>query len=338
MEMLSFKKTVAELEVLEIQRQDFARTLARCVQSAGQYAVELHPDASLVFREHMERLAEQTETLAQPLDLEHFHSSFRGELRDYRDQAQQAIDLLRTEVANAMQSVHDFMTKVTSTGSDHEKVIRTEFRHLEIAAEAGDLATIRTAIQVTAAKALESCEELRRGNQMIVAQLQDEIRHLHREVDQERRAAQTDLVSTSWNRLKLDARIKDLFLLNEPFTVLLVGIADWSALASQNAELIPTALRSMVGRLQSLAGKEGMVGRWSDEIFAVVFNLPLHGVAATPERIVEALSGNYSLQRDGTAHALTVTVRVQAVERPKDVRESGFYLNLGQAAFSVTAD
>ena len=95
---------------------------------------------------------------------------------------------------------------------------------------------------------------------------------------------------------------------------------------------------ALAGRLQTASGRNGeigMVGRWSEETFSIVFNLPLTGAPITPAAMTKALSGAYAIQHDGVSSDIQVDVRVKAVEREKDSPESRFYLNLGQAAFDV---
>ncbi|MFM2125102.1 MAG: Diguanylate cyclase, domain [Acidobacteriota bacterium] len=177
-------------------------------------------------------------------------------------------------------------------------------------------------------------------DEVTIAQLQDEIRSLHREVEHERRAALEDPVTHLWNRAKLDARIQDLVLLNETFCVFTLGIRNLSQLAASDARLHSETLRAFGRRLQNCvktSGEIGMPGRWSEDCFAIVFNLPLSGVPVAAEQLQSTLGGNYSIQLDGESHIVSLDLRVQAVERPKGGNEGAFFLSLGQAAFSITA-
>jgi GGDEF domain-containing protein len=168
--------------------------------------------------------------------------------------------------------------------------------------------------------------------------LQDEIRNLHREVDQQRRAAMTDQATNIWNRAKLDNRVKDLVLLNEPFCVILIGVPDLVQVTRRDPRLIPGLLQALAGRLQTMAqkgGEAGMAGRWSDEAFALIFNLPL---SAIPMKLVEmqkTLCSAYTVQLEGASVEVSITAHIATVERPKDSNESAFYLQLGQAAFEA---
>jgi len=122
--------------------------------------------------------------------------------------------------------------------------------------------------------------------------------------------------------------------------VYLVGVPNILAIARHDPRLAPGCLNALAGRLQSTAseaGEIGMTGRWSEEIFAIVYNLPRAGVPHSPEAMLRNLSGRYAIQLGGESHPVDLSVSVHCVERPKDSSETAFYLHLGQAAFSAIA-
>ena len=223
---------------------------------------------------------------------------------------------------------------------EQEKTLSREFKALEATAETGDLNTIRSAIHETVDSALRGFEEIRRAREITIAQLQDEIRSLHREVEHERRAAHEDPATHLWNRAKLDARIQDLVLLNETFCVFIIGIRNLTQLGARDSRLPSDCMRAFAKRLTNLvaqSGEIGMVGRWSEDCVAIVFNLPLAGAPLPMEQLHATLGGAYSIQLDGVSHTVQLALRIQPIERPKGSNEGAFYLSLGQAAFSVTA-
>ena len=122
--------------------------------------------------------------------------------------------------------------------------------------------------------------------------------------------------------------------------VFILGIRNLSQLAASDARLHSETLRAFGRRLQNCvktSGEIGMPGRWSEDCFAIVFNLPLSGVPIAIDQLRSTLGGNYAIQLDGESHIVSLDLRVQAVERPKGGSEGAFFLSLGQAAFSVTA-
>jgi GGDEF domain-containing protein len=288
----------------------------------------------------LDALADRAAHLETGSELDQLNSDFRGELRVYRDRLQTEVDQLRREVAQTVEAMQNMIGSVAQSGGDHEQTLRREFQALDQTVQSGDLGAIRSAIHHAAETALKSCEEIRRAREVVIAQLQDEIRNLHRTVDRERHAMQTDAATGLWSRAKLDSRIKDLILLNEGFSVFLAGVVDFAEATHEDVRLVPGSLASLAGRLQNLAGKDGeigMAGRWSEEIFAILFKLPLTGVPITPRAMQRSLSGDYAIQTDGVCQTVRLDIHVRAVERVPDGNESTFYLQLGQAAFSVIA-
>lgn len=338
MSVISLRKSVEQLDHAAEQRQLLQQALSRCIQSASQYVIELNPHDADSLRSNLDRLVEKTESLSDPAEWDQLSADFRGELRIYRDEEQQKADHLRSEMASVVEAMQSFIASVSQNGCDHERTLRKEFQTLETTAQTGDIELIRKAIRTAVDTALKSCDQIRRSREVVIAQLQDEIRNLHREVDHERRAALTDPATGVWTRSKLDSRIKDLILLNEEFCVFLVGIPDVVKVARQDPRFVPGCLHALAGRLQIIAsegGEIGMTGRWSEEVFAIVFNLPLAGVPLSAEAMQQELAGSYSVQLDGESREVHLTVNVQCVERPKDSSETSFYLHLGQAAFSA---
>lgn len=345
MSLLSLRKSVDDLDQFEAQRtqieerrSQLQQTLHRCIQATCQYAIELNHRDATVFRDNIDRIAAAVNGDLTKPQCAQIASDFRGELRGYHGKTQREADRLRSEMDSMVESMQGLIANIATSGSDHERVLHQEFSALEETAQTGDLATLKAAIHHAAETAIKSCGEIRRSCEVVIAQLQDEIRNLHREVDQQRRAAMTDQATNIWNRAKLDNRVKDLVLLNEPFCVILIGIPDLVQVTRRDPRLIPGLLQAIAGRLTTMAkkgGESGMAGRWNDEVFAIVFNLPLMAVPLTPADMKKTLSSAYTVQLDGASIEVSISAHVTTVERPKDSNESAFYLQLGQAAFEA---
>jgi hypothetical protein len=344
MSVLSFRKSVEQLDqALDQANQKqvaMQRILSRCITSAGEYSIELKSEDKTALRNNLERLSNQTKSLLGSSEADRLANEFRGALRAYSELAQAEVTRMRTETVDVMESMQTFIVKVLDSGTNQEQILRQEFEGLEAKALTGEITAIRAAIRHAGEVALKSCEDIQRSQGIVIAQLEDEIRHLHQVVDHEHRAALSDPTTGVWNRAKLDGRIKDLILLNEGFCVFLVGLPNLAQIARSDPRIAAGLLRALAGRLQSISGKNGeigMAGRWNEETFAIVFNLPLSGAPTTPASAEAALSGTYSIQHDGAASDIEVPVHVRAVERPKDSQDASFYLQLGQAVFNVTA-
>lgn len=336
MSVLSLRKSVEALD----DREAVRNTLIRCIEDVAQYAIEVNPDTVKGYRGNILRIADRGLEAHQAAHWEQLRADFRGELRNYRDETQQDVRRLREEVTIAVESMRCLIENVATSGTDHEQALRREFDTLEETAQTADVETIRSAIHHAAVTAIQSFEKIRHEQQLVITQLQEEIRGLHREVDQERRSAFSDPATGVWNRTKLDGRIKDLVLLNETFCVFLIGVPYLSKIAAPDARIAPGLLRALAGRLQTLAerqGEIGMTGRWGEDCFAVVFNLPLTSAPLYRRDTETVLSGSYALQMDGVSQQFPLTVRLRAVERVKDSPERAFYTELGRAAFEAVS-
>jgi hypothetical protein len=80
-----------------------------------------------------------------------------------------------------------------------------------------------------------------------------------------------------------------------------------------------------------------MAGRWSEEIFAIIFKLPLASAPLSPSSMEHSLTTHYAVEIDGISYTIPLKVRVHAIEYSPDGDETAFYVQMGQAAFSVTA-
>src|SRR5262249_41688714 len=149
-----------------------------------------------------------------------------------------------------------------------------EFDNLERAAETGDLSQIRAAIDHTVTTVRQSCQDMQSANNAVVAQLRDEIRSLHKEIEKERRALFTDRDSGVSNRHKVDWRLQDLLRKDEPLCVLVVGVSNLRALGEeQSRTVVDGLLQALVKRLLNLIGDDAMLGRFNEDVFVAITDL-----------------------------------------------------------------
>ena len=338
MSVLSFRKSVDQLDLAAERNALMQKTLARVIDTTGPHTVELNSEKLRTFRTNMGQLRDRAETVTDAAGAEQLHADFRNELRHYAEATQGEVRRLRGEMSDVVASIQSFLAESVRSGTNHHQVLQREFKNLNDVAQAGNLTAIRGAVRRATETAFRSYEEIQRAQDTVIAQLQDEIRHLHEQVGQERKAALSDPGTGLWGRSKLDGRITELLLLNEGFCVFLIGAPRLLQISRRDPRLGPALLRALAGRLQNASGangENGMAGRWSAEVFAVIFNLPLASAPASAAELRAQLSGDYAIQLEGVTTNLVVDVSVQAVERQQDTPEAAFYQALGSTAFQV---
>ena len=115
----------------------------------------------------------------------------------------------------------------------------------------------------------ESIDVMQRSHQAAVAQLRDEIRVLHEEVDRARNAEWTNATTGFWNRRKLDTRIAELIATDRPFCLMLVRVRNLPQIAAQHPKaLVNVCIKSLLQRFRGIAGTEALTGHWDESSFA----------------------------------------------------------------------
>jgi len=334
--VVSLFKTATEMDRLEELYRTAIDSLAAAVGSTAQYATEVHPGELEQFRLHLETLEKLIHFNAPVEELRGIKSSFRGELREYQQQVHHRIESLRQEVKSAAAAMQTFADGLVANSTDHESQVEQELQTLATVSKADDLWKIRGGIHEAIGNIASSIEEMRRGNQVVVALLQDEIRTLHREIQSERRAHATDRATGAWNREKLTDRIEALFLQNEAFCVLLIRMRNLKQLEQRySRNVVEGTLKAVLMRLHQIAGADSMIGRWSLEEFAVILPIEPPDAIALSREVTNKLTGEYSVQENGLSRTVSLQVVTGIVERRGGVVSDSFLRNVEQLGLTM---
>jgi GGDEF domain-containing protein len=183
---------------------------------------------------------------------------------------------------------------------------------------------------------VRSYGQLRRSHQLVVTQLNDEIRTLHQAMDNERSRMERDHVSGAWNRQKLNQHIEKRLRDNEPFCVLLVSARNLRRLERQYSPAVITdALRTLVQQFDSILGGEAMIGRWSEDVFGAILEMDPSGAMALSAEINRKLSMSFPVWTSGVAQMLTIETSTGIVDRRRDSDSPKFYRKLEQMAAAM---
>ena len=334
--MISLRKAATELERLEELQQTLAKCYGLAIKSSAEYAVELDPNSTEYFRQRLQLLDTQCGQASAPEHYNAVQASLRGELRNYRDQAREQMSRMRKDLQNAAAAMKVFAETVTGSGADCELQLRQEVERLEALAASDDIEQIRCGIESATGAIVRSYSQLRRSHQLVVTQLQDEIRTLHQAMDNERSRMDRDHVSGAWNRQKLNERIEHLLQRNDPFCVLLVSARNLRRLERQySSAVITDALRTLVQQFDNILGGEAMIGRWSEDVFSAILDMDPSSAMALSTEINRKLSMSFPVWTSGVAQMLTIETSTGIVDRRRDSDPSKFYRKLEQMAAAM---
>lgn len=341
--VISIRKSVNDLDRLdEMRRRDeMTNSILECyalaIQSSAHYAVEVDPLLAAEYRDNLQHLENKARTVGSTSQLRDVQASFRGELREYRDRCSAALTKVHQEIENAAAAMMIFADTVASNGTNHEHEVHAELRRLETASRSNSMEEMRGGIGAAINSIESSVQQMQRGNQLIVAQLQDEIRVLHQQIDNERKALYTDRASGAWNRQKMDLHIDNLLGQNQEFCLLLVWLRNYKRLESQySSNVLEGTLKALFGRLAAIAGDEAVIGRWrEDQFVAVVDLIPGHAIALSGETN-RKISGSYSVQENGLAQKVAVQAVAGVVERLAGADAGKFREKLDQLSLAIS--
>lgn len=288
--MISLRKSVNELERLEELHRTAVRCYSEALHSSEQNAIELDSGQVAHFRSQLRALRDQLRADAAGRGLEAVQTSFEAELKNYRDKTQEQIQHLRREVQAAAAAVESFAGSISETETNLETRIEREINNLNHSAASDDIQTIRGAIQASTAKISTSLHEMRAANQLSIAQLKDEIRLLHQEIESTRRP-QPPPDPSAESHQQLSGRMQELVNKKTAFSVLLVVVRNLEGLQNcYSTNLIESALGAFQSRFESILPSTAIIGRWSRDQFAAILNTAPANAIEMSSEVVRKLS------------------------------------------------
>jgi len=334
--LISLRKSVTELDRLENLLKGTAECYKNAIRCVSKYAIELNAHELTEFRDHLHGIEERFGSAANSEDLRSVQASFRGELRDYRDQVRGRLTHLFQELEASAAAMATFASGVSASSDNHQERLKREMDRLALTAKSEDLEKIRQGIARALGEVAAGLEEIRRGNQMLVAQMQDEIKLLHREMQAERRTLYTDPASGAWNRQKVDLRIEELLRQGDSFCLLLIVVNNFAAISRRYSRTVVEGMfKALIRRLRNLVGPDALIGRWSEHEFVAFLNVELAGAITLSRNVAKGLSGNYSMQENGLAHEVDLQVATVVVDRGAGSDADAFRKRIAQLTLAV---
>lgn len=341
--LISIRKSVDDLTRLEEleKREALSKAIRDCyalaIHSTAHYAVEVDPALAVDFRNHLKGIEEQSRAAVSAEQLHSAQSSFRGELREYRDKSNEQLVKLRKEVESATAAMAVFAETIASNGEDHEQQVSSQLTSLASTAQSNDIQAIRGVIGAAVVGIQSSVVQMQRSNQLVIVQLQDEIRVLHQQFEQERKALFTDRASGAWNRPKIDIHLDNLLRQNQPFCMLLVSVRNLKRIEGQNSRtVVEGTLQALISRFRAITGDEAVIGRWTEDQFVAILDVPPGRAIPLSAEATRKLSGGYAVQENGLSHTVAVQVTAGVIDRNPGSDATIFRRKLEQLAGAIS--
>ncbi len=161
--------------------------------------------------------------------------------------------------------MESFAGSINESEVNLESGLKRELNSLDQSAESDDIQVIRGAIHASTAKISASIQLMRSSNQLAIAQLKDEIRLLHQEVQTARRSQTPDPSAESQQRIA--GRMEEFIKQKAPFSVLLVVVRNLDGLQNcYSANIIDSALRGFQSRFENILPSSSRLRTLGQEI------------------------------------------------------------------------
>jgi len=228
-------------------------------------------------------------------ELESVQAAFDVELKDYQKKTHQQIQKLQQDVQAATAAVESFAGSVNESEINLESGIKRELNSLNQAAASNDI------------------EQMRSSNHLAIAQLKDEIRLLHEQVEAASHSQLPDPSSESHQRIS--GRMEELIKRDTSFSVLLVVVRNLEGLGNcYSPNVIENSLRNFQSCFENILPSSAIVDRWARDQFAAILSPRPGNAIELSNDVVRKLSGPF-LERDkGGMHSILFSPRAGVIE------------------------
>jgi GGDEF domain-containing protein len=334
--MISLRKTATELERLEDLHRTAVKCYSQALRSTEQNAIEVDATQAAHFRSQLHALRDQLRTDAGSPELESVQSSFDAELKEYGDKARAQVQQLRRDIQAASAAVETFAGSISESEVNLEAGLKRELQSLNQNAASNDIQEIRGAIQTATAKIATTIDQMRSCNQLAMAQMKDEIRVLHQEVQAARRSQTPDPSVES--RKQIVGRIDEFINKNTPFSVLLVVVRNLDGLQNCYSEsVIAGALRGFQTRFENILPSSAIVGRWAQDQFAAILSTAPRNAIEMSSEVVRKLSEPFPEKEKGSTHSIAFSPRAGVTEFSPGSDSAKFQAGLKQLADALAS-
>jgi GGDEF domain-containing protein len=317
--MISIRKTITELEESQQQRDLAFDCYLAALRNISHYTIELDNSITEPYRRYVTSLAEEV-SMAAPESLTESRGTLRGLLRDYRDKASHYLSELREQLASTARSLEETVESLAQTDGDHALRLHSALASLRRAAQSPEGAPLRNVLGTAADAIQESIEQVRREHQITVSQFKTEIRMLHKRIDMLETAACVDALTKMFTRREMEDRIRQA----PPGAccLLLIKVTGFRlAELNFNREVAAELTTAFSRRLRNSLPEGVVIGRWSDEEFIALTQLPKQEAVHLAKHIADHLAGSYACLLAGRSVHPSLQLRVGTVDSTGDTPE-----------------
>ena len=270
-------------------------------------------------QQHRYRLRTMTIEMAKTPALEawpHWHDQIQTELKNYRQQTEKRVRSLRSDLEQTAEALQEYVIAFADGGQNEEQRLKRDLSALQQLRQKQTVPELHDGLAAIASRLSGTIDEIQKRNQLVVTQLQDEIRTLQRRLEQaERRQGQTANIS---QRASFEKRVQERIQRGDDFCLFLVRIPNWShILQTETAERASILISEVHSRLNESLGADTFAGRWYDGYLTALVPLDKRAAMDASDELVRQLSGRYPVPDGASTKMLQISVRIAVLDHFK---------------------
>jgi GGDEF domain-containing protein len=264
--------------------------LSRLLEVLSQEAIAVDQADVL---EHQARLKQLASRVKPEAPLVEFEQQLQVELHAYRETTEKKVTQLRKDLASTADAMQEYVTRFNGQDQTQEKMLTTDLDRLAALRKLSNVQQIHAGLDTVRVSIQSTLEQIKTQNQAIVAQLRDEIRTLHKRLENVSR--REDQPGTLVNRAPFERRIRAKVASNDIFSLYLIRVTNWKDLThSFDQEEALTLVTNISNRLAAVLGPDTFSGRWYDGYFAAIIGMDKRTAMERASELAQQLSGIYA--------------------------------------------
>lgn len=336
-ELFSLNKHIAELDRMEATRNLTMSCYAAAIRSVADHVVRFEGMFVEQHRQEMLKLAGLLEENDDAAALKRSRVAFATAQQRFQHQAEDRLAELRSNLSATSKLLQDMMTQFSGVGAKHHQGLEGDIQQLKALQALAELESLKMAVGETADRMSVRLEEMKRENQLVITQLQDEIRSLHRELEQKRSDSKPETVEPAaairelaaaasqreevagMRRQDLESALRNRAEQGDTYCLTVVWLSNLAQLFTRyKPDLVLDLMAAAANRLVETVGDKALWAKWEDDCFVVHSAQAKPAAAKFSQELAARLSGDYEISHNGEAARLHLKVTAGVVERGKD--------------------
>jgi diguanylate cyclase len=306
---------LTDLEQVEGLFQAASGAFGEVLGAVREHAVEVEPRLTKEHRERLASIIRLAEEAGSPEAIGDAVTVVRSELRGYQEAANRHLRGLEEQLSGTVNALRQVMESLATGSEDQQDRLKTEMERLKGLMRVDDLNALRSGLG-SSLNGLAGCiDHIQRQNQLVVAQLRDEIRTLHSRVETAERAAAIDPVTGVMNRHEIETAIQREVESSSPFCLIFTWVKNLKLLQRQYGRKVADDLTVAASRrFADAVESRGVVGRWSDDELIAIVRIQKGEAIRFCKDLPPQLKGPHECSHQGRTLHLLLQVSAGVVE------------------------